>query len=89
MGKKQKSWTRDMVRQAATQAFNKSMSMGMVKNAAEIADDFDLPRPMKQEAAKKSFEQHMQAGLYRKALKIAQKYDLPEEMVAEAEKKIS
>ena len=49
------------------------MSFGLVKNAAEIAEDFELPLEMKQEAAMKSFEQHMQAGLYRKALKIAVK----------------
>jgi catechol-2,3-dioxygenase len=78
-----------MVREAAIQAFNKSMSFGLVKNAAEIAEEFELPQEMKLQAAMKSYEQHMQAGLYHMALKIAQKYKLPEEMVQAAEKKIS
>jgi DNA-directed RNA polymerase specialized sigma24 family protein len=65
------------------------MSFGLVKNAAEIAEEFGLPQEMKQQAAMKSFEQHMQAGLYRKALKIAQKYGLAEELVQAAEKKVS
>jgi hypothetical protein len=65
------------------------MSFGLVKNAAQIADDFELSQELRQEAATKSYEQHMQAGLYRKALKIAQKYDLPDELKAAAEKKIS
>ena len=76
-------------RQAAVQAYNKSMSFGLVKNAAEIAKEFELPSEMLLQAATKSFDQHMQAGLYRKALQIAQKYKLPPEMAAAAEKKIS
>jgi hypothetical protein len=65
------------------------MSVGLVKNAAEIAEEFELPEDMRLQAAMKSYEQHMQAGLYRNALKIAQKYKLPEKMVQAAEKKIS
>ena len=74
---------------AAISAFNKSMDYGLFKNAAEVADQFELPVEMRQQAATKSYEQHMQSGLYRKALKIAQKYKLPEELVEAAEKKIS
>jgi len=65
------------------------MSFGLIKNAAEIAKEFELPDEMLLLAATKSFDQHMQAGLYRKALLIAQKYKLPPEMAAAAEKKIS
>jgi dsDNA-specific endonuclease/ATPase MutS2 len=65
------------------------MSHSLFKNAAEIADQFQLPASMRREAATKSYEQHMQTGLYRKALKIAEKYGLPEDMVAAAKKKLS
>ena len=65
------------------------MSFNMPKNAAEIAEEFDLPERMKFEAATRSFRQFMDAGLYRKALQVATKYKLPEDMVMEAEKKIS
>ena len=35
-----------LVREAAIQAFNKSMSFGLVKNAAEIAEEIKLPKDM-------------------------------------------
>jgi hypothetical protein len=65
------------------------MSFGLIKNAAEIADDFDLPEEMRTKAATKAFEQYMESGLYRKAFQIANKYHLPEEMISAAEKKLS
>jgi len=78
-----------MTREAAVQAYNKSIDYGLAKNAAEIAAQFDLPDDMRIAAAEKAYLTYMDSGLYNKALKIAQEYDLSEDLVREAETKAS